>query len=79
MAAWWHHAACRGLPAEMFHPTLGQHDVIAKALAVCSICVVRQACLDAAMEEETSAHDTFGIRGGLTSTQRRALRAKRVA
>jgi Transcription factor WhiB len=42
------------------------------ALALCRSCQVRDDCLDAAMKEEAGSQK-FGIRGGLTADERKAL------
>lgn len=42
--------------------------MVARALAICRSCPVRQTCL------ETNLHEPFGIWGGLTERQRAELR-----
>lgn len=74
MRDWRHRAACRDADPEIFFP-LG--DVFAPgedaaAKAVCRCCPVRSECLAWAC----SAGFVFGIAGGLTEVERRALRAR---
>ena len=66
--AWMKRAACRGLPAEQFHPKRGAATAHLKQL--CSTCPVRHDCLDYAMING----EKYGIWGGKSERQRRALR-----
>lgn len=73
---WFDHAACRGTDPNLFHP--GKHDMSTafNAKRVCRGCVVRQSCLDWALEQE----EPEGIWGGCSPTERRViLRARREA
>jgi WhiB family redox-sensing transcriptional regulator len=54
---------------EVFFPEPDETGKIAAAKALCDQCPVKDACLDAALE----AHDTHGIRGGLTEEERGPL------
>ncbi len=80
-STWQDSAACAGMDDDrpnLFFPvgTSGPaRDQIAKAKAVCRPCPVRVACLR--WSEESGAE--FGIFGGLTEMERRALRATRAA
>lgn len=74
---WMDKALCRtsGTPAHWF-PDDSDTGAIAEAVAVCAECPVRADCLEDAM----SVHGLrYGIWGGLTRPQRRALRRKRTA
>lgn len=65
-------AACRAVDPEWFFPTSEQGSAlydaeVSRAKAVCGPCPVRAACLRAA------AGEPWGISGGLTEHERRAL------
>jgi WhiB family transcriptional regulator, redox-sensing transcriptional regulator len=72
---WAARGACRGSDPELFFPiahsgpAVGQ---IARARAICAQCPVQRECLEFAME---SGQD-FGVWGGLSEGERRALRRK---
>ena len=68
LAPWRTQAACRGLDPERFFPARGVSADNARA--VCVTCPVRADCLDAAM----IGHENYGIWGGYSERQRRALR-----
>ena len=70
---WQEHASCRRLPVEVFFPLVEQEADDAKA--VCQSCVVKDPCLEFAIE----ADERFGVWGGLTSDERRLLVSKRRA
>lgn len=77
---WRLQAACRGIDPELF---FSSDEIVnrqertereAEAKAVCTRCVVRDPCLSYAV----AAGERYGIWGGLTSQERRALgRARR--
>ena len=60
---------CRGTGLEVFFPERGESA--GPARQVCAACPVRQACLDYAITNRIA----YGIWGGLTERERRALRA----
>lgn len=66
-------AACRGLDTELFFPIDERPGSagVAQATAVCAGCPVQAECL----AESLAVGDEFGIFGGLTAAERRALRA----
>jgi WhiB family transcriptional regulator, redox-sensing transcriptional regulator len=64
---WLSRAACIGEDPELFFPERGEYLKSAAAKAVCARCPVTQECLAGAPSE-------FGIRGGLTPTERRPSR-----
>jgi len=66
---WSNSAACAGL-AGMFYPDQGNEAAINRAKAVCRNCLVREACLADAL----TRNEQWGIWGGLTETERAALR-----
>lgn len=71
---WWDLAACQAVDPDVMFPDPGNTSRIAYAVGVCVRCPVRDACLAAAVAEETdkSANHRFGIRGGLTPEERYA-------
>ena len=79
---WKEQAACTGMPSEMFFPevdTFFPHTLRArenKAKAVCAKCPVDMECLNDALMNNTY-DDDWGIFGGLTADERRALRRAR--
>jgi WhiB family transcriptional regulator, redox-sensing transcriptional regulator len=73
---WRDRAACRGLNVkgvDPFFPELGQGSKQAKA--ICAGCDVRDTCLAWALDNDVQ----FGIWGGLSTRERRALTRKRIA
>lgn len=72
----WHlDAACRDADPMMWFPAVGESTRRAKA--ICGECPVRAECLDYALG--LSGSDDFGIWGGTSERQRRALRKERAA
>jgi WhiB family redox-sensing transcriptional regulator len=69
-ARWRELAACRGTDLEVFFPERGQSAEPARQ--VCAGCPVRQPCLDYAITNRIA----YGIWGGLTERERRALRSR---
>jgi WhiB family redox-sensing transcriptional regulator len=65
---WREEAACTQTDPEAFFPEPGASA--APALRICTTCTVRAECLHDALKRRDV---TFGVRGGLTPTQRRAL------
>jgi WhiB family redox-sensing transcriptional regulator len=66
----WHgRGACRGRGNLFFDDK--KKSNVAKAKALCAICVVKEVCLTYAME-----NDDFGVWGGLTLNERRVARRK---
>lgn len=69
--AWVDHAECRGASAAVFFPERGES--IASAKAICAVCPVRIECLEEALE----ANERYGVRGGLSVTERQTMRRTR--
>lgn len=65
--SWQGKAACRGLDPEIFFPVTDEDALPAKE--VCSVCVVRQACLEHAL----GRREREGIWGGCTEKERRRI------
>src|SRR5262249_25795665 len=68
-ARWRELAACRGTDLEVFFPGRGQ--TAGPARQGCAGCPVRQPCLDYAITNRIA----YGVWGGLTERERRALRS----
>lgn len=72
---WWDWAACADADPAIFHPD-SDTDTADEAKRWCRICPVVEHCLADAIEGD----DRWGVRGGLTATEREASRtAKRRA
>jgi WhiB family redox-sensing transcriptional regulator len=69
-ARWRELAACRGTDLEVFFP--GRGESAGPARQVCAGCPVRTQCLDYAITSQIA----YGIWGGLTERERRALRSR---
>jgi WhiB family redox-sensing transcriptional regulator len=65
---WREDALCAQTDPEIFFPEIGANATPARR--ICTRCPVRTQCLTDALESRDIA---FGVRGGLTPTQRRAL------
>ena len=68
-ARWREQAACRGVRIEVFFP--GRGETAGPARQVCAQCPVRQPCLEFAVSNRIG----YGIWGGLTERERRALQS----
>ena len=68
-AHWRELAACRGTDLEVFFP--GRDESAGPARQACAVCPVRQPCLDYAITNRIA----YGVWGGLTERERRALRS----
>lgn len=68
---WEQHAACKGMTGNLFFLEKGESTRPAKE--VCRRCPVREECLEFAMAN----CERFGIWGGLSEKERRALRKLR--
>lgn len=88
-ADWTLDAECTrpGTNPEWFYPTRGgTRSKENRAMEVCGRCVVRQVCLDDALDFESSAtapgdrlKTVYGIRGGKTAKERQAIIGQRKA
>lgn len=70
-SAWSAAAACRGLDVRLFYPDSGRRS--GPAIAVCSGCPVRTACL----EHAVVTGERHGVWGGKSEDERRAIRRAR--
>lgn len=68
---WKLQGSCRGLDADLFFPDRGASTRLAKS--VCRKCPVQEECLEYAVNNR----EKFGIWGGLSERERRAIRKKR--
>lgn len=67
---WRQRAACRGADSDIFYPHEDAVVAIASIIAeYCDRCEVRTECLEYAIERD----ERYGIWGGMTPKQRRAL------
>lgn len=75
-AEFWDAALCARVEnADLFHPAQGRNgDSTAKW--ICRRCRVRQRCLDWALTLPDD-HDRYGVYGGLSPAERRAVRKQR--
>lgn len=69
--SWQLYANCLGVDPDLFFPERGASTKEAKA--VCRACVVREECLEYALDNS----EKFGIWGGLSERERRRLRRAR--
>ncbi|MEV7973302.1 WhiB family transcriptional regulator [Cellulomonas sp. NPDC089187] len=72
---WQHHGACVGRSPALFEPDdrgTPLPDAWDLARRICAGCPVREICLADALDPERRAD--FGMRGGLTPAERRAMR-----
>jgi hypothetical protein len=69
LAGWREQAACAGQDTERW---FGRPTETAKAVKICARCTVRAECLHECMQHEPPVH-RFGVWGGLTAAERRAL------
>lgn len=68
---WMADAACAHHPDDLWFPTRGaQEEDLALAYAICDTCPVRDECLAYALDQNI----TFGVWGGKSGAERRALR-----
>ncbi|MFC8583492.1 WhiB family transcriptional regulator [Streptomyces sp. NPDC057217] len=76
---WRWRAACAGLGDEMF-PDPRDAEGNKRAQQVCLLCPVRAECLDDALGEERGRvkDNRFGVRGGLTASQRHRMYLSRL-
>ena len=68
---WWDFANCLGVEPDLFFPERGASTKEAKE--VCRGCVVRDDCLEYALDHG----EKFGIWGGMSERERRRLRRQR--
>ena len=73
MGDWVDQAACAGVDPDLFFPDRGAS--LADARRVCAGCPVRAECLEYALE----AGEKFGVWGGTSEKERRAMRRQRLA
>lgn len=74
--SWTRWAACRGR-LDLFYDLSPASEAVAKG--VCARCGVRAQCLAEALVEEADQARPFGVRGGLSASERGELNARPVA
>jgi WhiB family redox-sensing transcriptional regulator len=67
-STWQDQALCAQTGADFFFP--GPGSSVREAKRICSLCEMRAACLEYALEND----ERFGIWGGLSEQERRALK-----
>jgi WhiB family transcriptional regulator, redox-sensing transcriptional regulator len=70
---WDQRGLCKVYPSVNFFP--GRGDAVDTAKAICGMCEVRETCLEVALRNS----EKYGIWGGTSERERRALRADRLA
>ena len=65
--SWRQYARCLGADPELFYPT--SDEAAEEARAICTICPVREPCLEYAI----TAREKQGVWGGLTERERRRM------
>ncbi len=70
---WWDQARCAEADTDVFYPKKSASP--RKAKRYCAECVVREPCLRYALERK----EQFGVWGGMTARQRRALSRSQAA
>ena len=73
---WWEHAACKGMPIDLFIFEFAEPQILKKikdAKAVCATCPVRTQCLEEALQYSTTRQECIGVWGGLTWRERQKL------
>ncbi len=68
-ADWEAHGVCRGLDPDLFFPGRGDVAGMAAAKAVCALCPVAGACLEAALARP----EKWGVWGGTSEAERRRI------
>ena len=68
---WMESALCAQTDPELFFADKGDWNKVIRAKLVCRQCQVREKCLAWALEN----NERFGVWGGMTPTQRQALRS----
>jgi WhiB family redox-sensing transcriptional regulator len=77
--AWWWDATCRDYSPRVFDiGSRASERRIARAKAVCARCPVTGSCLAEALREERE-FPVYGIRGGTTPDERKAITGNRRA
>lgn len=73
---WSQQGDCRHYDPEWWFPPKGDNrQTLDVAIGICRECPVQDACLAYALEH----NEQYGVWGGLTTNERRALRARRVS
>lgn len=75
MSSWHKHAACRGLPIEVFYPEHHNQHSYQLARQACESCPVQTDCLEDALQQEAQRpgrldDEVKGFRGNRTAQQR---------
>jgi WhiB family redox-sensing transcriptional regulator len=68
---WMSQANCMGVDPDLFFPERGES--VKEAKEVCATCIVKQRCLEYALDN----NEKFGIWGGSSERERRRMRKQR--
>lgn len=68
--SWRHDAACRGMDVDLFFPHDNDWREAEHGKAVCAVCPVADECLG------ENLYEPYGVFGGTTPVERRALRRR---
>jgi WhiB family redox-sensing transcriptional regulator len=71
--SWRQQAACRGLDPAIFYPAPEDDEIADAAKDVCTVCSVREACLEYAL----AVREKEGVWGGATERDRRRILRQR--
>ena len=71
--AWRAKAACKGLDADVFYPEPEDDIGAQEAKSICTMCAVRQLCLEHAL----TYREKDGVWGGATERERRRILRQR--
>lgn len=69
---WVEQAECAGSSGKIFFPESYNAAIVRLAKKICSVCKVREECLEYALKHK----ETIGIWGGLTPKERARLRSR---
>lgn len=69
---WMDDAACNGMDGNTFFPERGENNKLASAKAICSRCLVKDECLNFALENDIY----HGVWGGMSGVERQRVRIK---
>lgn len=70
---WMDQGNCVGVNPDLMFPGRGQNNEMREAKAICAKCIVKDECLDYALEEGIQ----HGVWGGKSERERRRLRGAR--
>ena len=69
---WMDDAACNGMDGTLFFPDRGENNKLASAKAICARCLVKDECLDFALDNDIY----HGVWGGMSGVERQRIRVR---